>query len=764
VGPSIRHTFFPSRMDSDDLLNWRERLLSTILSVIAVLGCITSIPSMLLAVREGRWSIVLIDAIALVWIISLWRLRQLPWRFRAWNLLLLMYSLGVWFLLTVGPVSQIYLMAFPVMAALLLGLRPALCALALNAITLLGVGYLANADLHLPGFEDEPLLRWVVITINFLFVDSVITISSAVLLHRLEKSLENQRAINEELKLTSTAVTRLNDIVLITQARPLDEPGPRIIFVNDAFERRTGYTREEVMGKSPRFLQGPETSRTELDRIRNALSQWQPVRAKLVNYTKSGEPFWLELDIVPVADNQGRITHWVSVERDITERKRAEDDIHRLAYFDVLTHLPNRRLLMDRMTQLLASARRSDVPGAVLFIDLDNFKNVNDARGHAVGDILLQLVAQRLSKLMREEDTVARLGGDEFVILIARLPREHDGGGRAAMAIAEKVREALEQPFDIQGQPYNSGGSIGVSLLPTEGQTTDVLLREADTAMYRAKAAGRNRIAFFEAAMQRDVEERLALEHDLSQAISLDQLSLHLQPQVDHFGLPVSAELLLRWTHPVRGPVSPARFIPIAEDSGLILRLGDWVLEQGLRILVRLDAAGRALPLSINVSPRQFRQPDFVQRVSTLLAQTGANPSSLIFEVTEGLLIENLDATIARMNELALLGIRFSIDDFGTGYSSLAYLKRLPLYELKIDKSFIQDSPADPSDTAIVQLILSMASSLGLRVVAEGVETTEQADFLMARGCDAMQGYLYARPMPIEVWLQSGAKDMASGS
>lgn len=760
MGPSIRHTFFPSRLDSEDLLNWRERLLSTILSVIAVLGCITSIPSMLLAAHEGRWSIVLIDTIALAWIISLWRLRQLSWRFRAWNLLLLLYLLGVWFLLTVGPVSQIYLMAFPVMAALLLGLRPALMALALNAATLFGVGYLANADLQVPGFENDPLLRWFVITVNFLFVDSVITISSAVLLHRLEKSLENQRAINEELKLTSTAVTRLNDIVLITTARPLDEPGPQIIFVNDAFVRHTGYTREEVIGKSPRFLQGPETSRVELDRIRDALRQYQPVRAELVNYTKSGTPFWVELDIVPVADNQGRITHWVAVERDITGRKRAEDDIYRLAYFDVLTQLPNRRLLMDRMTQLLASARRSGVPGAVLFIDLDNFKNVNDARGHAVGDILLQRVAQRLSKLMREEDTVARLGGDEFVILIARLPRESDGGARAAMAIAEKVREALEQPFDIQGQPYNSGGSIGLSLLPTEGQTADVLLRESDTAMYRAKAAGRNRIAFFEAAMQRDVEDRLALEHDLSQAISLDQLSLHLQPQMDHFGLPVSAELLLRWTHPVRGPVSPARFIPIAEDSGLILRLGDWVLEQGLRTLVRLSAAGQALPLSINVSPRQFRQPDFVQRVSSLLAQTGADPASLIFEVTEGLLIENLDATIARMNELALLGIRFSIDDFGTGYSSLAYLKRLPLYELKIDKSFIQDTPDDPSDTAIVQLILSMASSLGLRVVAEGVETTEQADFLMARGCDAMQGYLYARPMPIEVWLQSGIKDM----
>lgn len=755
MGQSIRHTIFPPRTDHEELMDWRARLLSTILSVVLVLGCVTAIPSILLAVREDRWSIVLVDAIAVVWIISLWRLRRLPFQLRAWNLLLLIYLIGLWFLLNVGPVSQIYLMAFPVMAALLLGLRPALFSLALNAATLFGVGYLADADLHMPGFEGEPLLRWIVITVNFLFVNSVITISSAVLLRQLEKSLDKQRAINEELKLTGTAVTRLNDIVLITQAQPLDEPGPRIIFVNDAFERRTGYTREEVIGKSPRILQGPETSRAELDRIRHALSQSKPVRAELVNYTKSGEKFWQELDIVPVADNRGHVTHWVSVERDITERKQAESDIHRLAYFDALTGLPNRRMLIDRMGLLLAAARRSAVPGAVLYIDLDNFKNVNDARGHAVGDSLLQLVALRLGGLMREEDTVARLGGDEFVILIARLTSEHDGGARAAIAIAEKVRTALEQPFDIQGQPYNSGGSIGVTLLPKEGQTADILLREADTAMYRAKAAGRNRIAFFEATMQLDVEERLSLEHDLSQAMALDQLALYLQPQVDQIGRPVSAELLLRWTHPVRGVVSPARFIPIAEQTGLILRVGDWVLEQGLRTLVRLQAAGRALPLSINVSPRQFRQPDFVQRVSTLLAQTGADPSRLIFEVTEGLLIENLDATIARMNELAALGIRFSIDDFGTGYSSLAYLKRLPLYELKIDKSFIQDTPTDPSDTAIVQLILSMASSLGLRVVAEGVETPEQAEFLVARGCDAMQGYLFARPMPIDEWLSS---------
>jgi diguanylate cyclase (GGDEF)-like protein/PAS domain S-box-containing protein len=753
VSSSIRHFIFSSNKEQEELRDWRKRLFATILTVSVVMSSIAAIPSMLLAGYEGRWSIVVIDSIALVWVFGLWRLKRMSYRVRAWNLLLLLYLLGVWFLFEVGPVSQIYLMAFPVMTALLLGLRPALFALALNAVTLFGVGYLANTDLHLAGYEHEPLLRSFIITINFLFVDAVITISSAVLLHRLEKSLERQRTINEELKLTSTAVTRLNDIVLITDAETIDEPGPRIIFVNDAFERHTGYDRSEVIGKSPRMLQGPLTDRVELDRIRARLAQGQPVHAELVNYNKRAEAFWLELDIVPVKDDGGRLTHWVSVSRDISERKQAENDIYRLAYFDALTSLPNRRLLGDRIGQQLSAARRSGEPGAVLFIDLDNFKNVNDARGHSVGDALLQAVARRLGALLRDEDTVARQGGDEFVILIARLHSDRDGGARAAMAIAEKVRAALAQPFDIQDHVYSSGGSIGVTLLPKPGQTADSLLRDADTAMYRAKAAGRNQVAFFEEAMQHEVEERLALEHDLAQAASLNQLSLHLQPQVDREGRPVSAELLLRWTHPVRGAVSPAQFIPIAEQSDLILHLGDWVLAQGLKTLVRLQAAGRALPLSINVSPQQFRQPDFVQRVTTLLNETGADPTQLIFEVTEGLLIDHMDGTIARMNELAAQGIRFSIDDFGTGYSSLSYLKRLPLYELKIDKSFIQGSGVNPSDSAIVQLILSMASTLGLRVVAEGVETPEQAEFLVGRGCDAMQGYLYARPMPIENWL-----------
>lgn len=476
-------------------------------------------------------------------------------------------------------------------------------------------------------------------------------------------------------------------------------------------------------------------------------------RGELTMVRADGSHFEVELSSTLYADDDGEQVCSI-VLRDITERIRAEQHIHRLAFFDVLTELPNRRLLVERLTAMLATAQRSQQIGAVLFVDLDHFKNVNDARGHAMGDMLLRQVAQRLLLLMRAEDTVARIGGDEFVILLSGVGTDFTLGAQHAMTAAEKVREALAAPFVVEGQPYASGGSIGVTLLPKPGQTTEDLLREADTAMYRAKTAGRNRIAFFEATMQAEVEERLALEHDLAQAIGTTQLEMVMQPQFDHQRRAVGCELLMRWTHPARGPMSPATFIPVAEECGLILRLGDWVIREGCHTLLQLQQAGCAMSVAVNVSPRQFRQPDFVSRVKAILAETGAPASQLIFEITEGLLIDNLEDTILRMQDLVAFGIRFSIDDFGTGYSSLNYVRRLPLYELKIDRRFMHDTPADTGRAAIVQSILSMASHLGLRVVAEGVETEAQQRFLESAGCDFMQGYLLARPMSVAVWLE----------
>jgi len=445
---------------------------------------------------------------------------------------------------------------------------------------------------------------------------------------------------------------------------------------------------------------------------------------------------------------------WHGFITDITERRLHQERTHRLAYYDPLTGLPNRRLLIDRLERELAHLRRCGRLGALLFIDLDNFKQINDARGHAVGDDLLRQVAQRLSNVLRQDDTVARLGGDEFVVQVGNLDPDVEVAARQARLVAEKVRSVLEARYEVAGFPYSSTGSVGLTLFPRGDATTvDDLLREADTAMYRAKAGGRNRIEFFEATMQSEVEERLAMEQDLQLALAGDQFDVHVQPQVDVQGRIIGGELLMRWQHPQRGNVPPNVFIPLAEESTLILQLGQMVLQRACEALARLQQAGRQWTLSVNVSPRQFRSPDFVDCVSHVLKESGADARGLILEVTEGLLIDNWQDTVSRMSELVALGLRFSIDDFGTGYSSLAYLKKLPLYELKIDRTFVRDTPADPNDTAIVEAILSVSQHLGLRVVAEGVETEEQAAFLTSHGCQCLQGYLYARPTPLAGWL-----------
>ncbi|WP_298213475.1 EAL domain-containing protein [Acidovorax sp.] len=467
-----------------------------------------------------------------------------------------------------------------------------------------------------------------------------------------------------------------------------------------------------------------------------------------------GVAHWFELSIArKQSAAPGDEPRFIALARDVSSRKLAEARTHQLSYFDALTGLPNRRMLLERMDRALRSAQKASRMGAVFYIDLDDFKQINDARGHAIGDALLLQVAQRLTQQLRPGDTVARLGGDEFVVLAHSVASDVESAGRAALLVAEEIRVLLEAPYTIGTHLYSTTGSIGITLFPKRGEGVEDLLREADTAMYRAKEQGCNRIRFYEAAMQADVQERLTLEQDLKKAQAQGQLAAYVQNQVDAAGAVVGGEFLMRWNHPVRGNVPPSRFIPIAETSGLILRMGDWMIQQACETLARLQEKGRELSLSVNVSERQFRQDDFVDRVREVLTHTGAHPGNLILEVTESLLIEDLDDTIARMTELVNLGVRFSIDDFGTGYSSLAYLKRLPLYELKIDKSFVDDTPDDPSDTAIVQSIISVARHLNLRVVAEGVETRAQADFLTNSQCECLQGYLFGRPEPLEQWL-----------
>ncbi|WP_215406918.1 EAL domain-containing protein [Janthinobacterium sp. JC611] len=746
---------------SNDLAHWRGQVFSRLLQAVLLLGIVTAIPSALLAASEAIWSIVALDLLAIGWIGIIWHGRAMPYRRRVWQFLIVAYLVGVGLLLKIGPVSQIYMMLMPVLAALLLGMRPALSTLALTSLTIFFLGLHPDVALQMPGTPDSPVLRALIVALNFLFIAAVLTLSCAFLLRHLESSTQALSQLNADLRLTATALARLNDMVMIAEVADAP-PGAgalsatRIIFVNDAFERSSGYARAEVLGRSLLFQHGPDTDADELARIAAAMARAQPARAELLNYNKAGKAYWVEAELVPFTDADGKQTHWVAVEREIDERKKSEADIHRLAFYDVLTGLPNRRLLMDRLGHLLAAAPRDHKVSALMFIDLDHFKHINDARGHATGDALLRLAGQRLAQLMRKADTVARIGGDEFVVLLAQLADDLDSAARAAAQVAEKIRAAIARDFDIDGQSYHCSASIGVTLLPKAGQQAHDLLREADIAMYRAKAGGRNGIAFFEAAMQAGVERRLTLERALARALSLGELRMHVQPQVDRHGRVTGAELLMRWPQADGTHIGPGVFIPIAEESGLIVRLGHWALREACRAATLLAQAGSPVALSVNVSPAQFRQPDFAARVQAALAEHGTPAGALILELTEGLLIDQRDASLARMRALADLGIRFSIDDFGTGYSSLAYLTSMPLYELKIDKRFIDDTPRDARDTAIVQAILAMARHLGLRVVAEGVETQEQADFLVAHDCDGLQGYLIAQPMPLEdfpAWL-----------
>ena len=470
--------------------------------------------------------------------------------------------------------------------------------------------------------------------------------------------------------------------------------------------------------------------------------------------TEDGTYVWLSISGEPRFDSLGKFIGYHGVGKNITERKTAEAEIRQLAYFDPLTALPNRRYLMDRLVEIQASCQRSGSFAAILMLDLDHFKNVNDARGHAVGDELLKTIAQRLRATLRTEEIGARLGGDEFVVLGSNLGGDEARAAISAIAIGDRIRAAILKPVSIKGDTYSLSCSIGVALFPKVDQDIDDLLREADTAMYRAKANGRDRTIIFDASMHTIIHERMALVTELAMAEKHNELQLHFQPQIDHTGSAVGGEMLLRWTHPRHGSVSPAVFIPVAEESGLIIALGEWVLRSACKTSVDFARAGFTFPMSINVSPKQFNHDNFVQCVRQTLLETGADPRRLIFEVTENLLIADFAVTVARMEELATLGIRFSIDDFGTGYSSMAYLRQLPLYELKIDRTFIQGLPLDTSSVAIVSAMLAMAKHLGLRVVAEGVETREQADFLNAENCDCSQGFLFCRPVAAERWLE----------
>jgi diguanylate cyclase (GGDEF)-like protein/PAS domain S-box-containing protein len=554
----------------------------------------------------------------------------------------------------------------------------------------------------------------------------------------------------EQLRLLESSIARLNDIVIITEAGPFSAPGPRIVFVNDAFERRTGYSREEVLGRTPRLLQGPDTQRGELDHIRAALEQWEPVRVDLINYKKNGEPFWVDLDVSPVWDSSRKLTHWVAVGRDISERKSAEEKIQYLAFYDPLTKLPNRQLLLDRLHVALSDQERPR-EGALMFIDLDNFKILNDTLGHQKGDMLLQQVAERLRSCVAKGDTVARLGGDEFVILIENSHAKPLEPAAAARIVSDRILTTLGEPYVLPGYLHHSTCSIGVTLFGKAPCSVSELLKQADLAMYQAKSAGRNTVCFFDPEMQALVTANAALAADLRQAWRENQFLIDYQPQVGADGRMTGVEALLRWDHPERGRVGPDEFIPTAEETSLIIPIGRWVLEAACSQLAEWAKRPerRHLNIAVNVSVRQFRHPDFVDEVMQAIAHSGIEPQKLKLELTESLLADGIEVTVAKMGSLKEMGVTLSLDDFGMGYSSLSYLKRLPLDQLKIDREFVKEVLTDANDAAIARTIIGLAQSLGLGVIAEGVETEEQRAFLAEQGCPAYQGYLFCKPLGI---------------
>lgn len=451
-------------------------------------------------------------------------------------------------------------------------------------------------------------------------------------------------------------------------------------------------------------------------------------------------------------DGDGRVTNYVGSLSDITPTKKTEEEIQRLVLYDPLTNLPNRRMLMDRLQVALAAAARTGRAGALLFIDLDNFKIVNDTRGHAVGDWLLQQVGNRLASEVREDDTVARLGGDEFIVMLQNLATTQAEASERAAAVAEKIIRSLAVPFVSAESRFLCTPSIGITLFQDGRASPEELLKQADIAMYQAKKAGRNTLTFYDQKVQEAITERVTLEAELRRAIEANEFALHYQVKVDRDGQPVGAEALIRWRHPVRGIVPPAQFIPLLEETGLIIPAGLWILDAACRQVKcwEEDDDTRDFVLAINVSAKQFHEPDFVDQVRKAVARHAIDPRRLELEITESVLLDDTEAVIAAMQALRQYGVRLALDDFGTGYSSLNYLRKLPLNVMKIDQSFVQELGPDTSEGAIVQTIIAMAKILDLVVVAEGVETRSQKQYLDDWGCARYQGYLFGRPMPIE--------------
>ena len=581
-------------------------------------------------------------------------------------------------------------------------------------------------------------ITWFQTLSGWLFV-----ISSGWLLSLLvHRTLTAIAGADEDLKLRDRAIESSVSAICITDNLAADDP---IVYVNPAFERITGYSSQEVLGRNARLLQGTDLAQPELITIRAALHDERPCHVVLRNYRKDGSMYWNELNISPVRNDAGVVTHYIGVHSDITAAKTHQDELARQANHDSLTGLPNRNLLWDRIDRACVRTQRYGDFAAVAFLDLDNFKLVNDSLGHTLGDHLLRAVAARLASSVRAMDTVARLGGDEFVLVLS----DHKSAESVSGEL-QRIVESFSQPFSVDDRDVFITASVGVALYPQDANDPETLMKNAELAMYRAKDSGRNAYRLYTADLQVRVTERLTLEGMLRRALERGELALHYQPQVDlRTNRIFGCEALLRWNQPDLGMVGPAKFIPLAEETGLIVPIGEWVVRTAcLQTKAWQNAGLPAITVAVNISARQFREANLLQLVAKILAETGLDPAQLELEVTESVIMHDAQYVIATLQAFRDMGVRLSVDDFGTGYSSLSYLKRFPVDRLKIDQSFVRDITADPDDAAIAQAVITLGHTMNLRVIAEGVETPEQLAFLRRNQCDEMQGYLFGKPMP----------------
>ncbi len=579
------------------------------------------------------------------------------------------------------------------------------------------------------------------LTIVFAFA----TLILGLILNDIEQRTNTENALIYNENKLRLIIRGIPDALMI-----MDEDGNYIETLSNS-DHLYYETAKKLIGFNVKDVLPAETATTLLSTIHNSLELNQSLTIEYERLTEFGRRL-VEARIQPFPLETKKTRAVLVLARDITDRKIKEDEISFLAFYDSLTGLPNRRLLHERIQHALANCHRNETHGALLFIDIDNFKTLNDTLGHDKGDLMLKQVAHRLNGCIRETDTVSRLGGDEFVVMLEDLSRMEDVAAKQSQTIGEHILASLNQPYRIDSLEYNSSASIGITLFDNHEVSSDDLMKHADIAMYQAKSAGRNTFRFFDKKMQTLVSIRADLENDLRDGVKNNQMILHYQPQVDRYGKIQGVEALVRWNHPKKGMISPSDFIPLAEETGLITNLGNWVLKEAckqLNVWSKKEET-RHLTIAVNISARQIHQPDFIENVLGAIYKADIEPQKLKLELTESLLLEDTEEIIQKMTILQGCGVSFSLDDFGTGYSSLAYLKRLPLHQLKIDQSFIRDLLTDPNDEAISRTIVALAESLGLEVIAEGVETEAHRRKLAELGCFMYQGYLFGRPCPAD--------------